>query len=128
MEWSEVSPIVSAVLQVVLVAVLSIVAQYVTRWLKAKSAEALSAAKDYQPSILAMVESIASVAVKAAEQAGAAGLIEDKKRYAMGVASKWLDDQGIIIDLSLISAAVEAAVLSELHGGKEVKALPAPKK
>ena len=61
------------------------------------------------------------VAVRAAEQAGAAGLIHDKRAYAFNVAEKWLKARGVTLDIDLIYAAIEAAVYKEFNESKAEK-------
>lgn len=56
------------------------------------------------------LDSAASMAVRAAEQLELAGLIKDKKDYAVATAQAYLDQRGIKVDLSLIEAAIEEAV------------------
>jgi len=64
------------------------------------------------------LEEAAVFAVMAAEQAGAAELIKDKKVYAFDIAERWLELRGIKIDLDLIDAAIEAAVYEKFNAGK----------
>lgn len=54
----------------------------------------------------------ADMAVKAAEQLEIAKLITDKKGYAIATLKNYLDANGIDIDLALIEAAIEAAVIN----------------
>ena len=61
------------------------------------------------------IEWAVSVAVNAAEQAGLAKLIEDKKQYAIGLAQQYLSKQGIPVDVSLLEGLVEAAVKAEIN-------------
>jgi hypothetical protein len=60
-----------------------------------------------------VLEELAAMAVKAAEQAKVAQLIEDKKAYALSVMESWLEQRGYSINLHAISAAIEAAVYDE---------------
>jgi precorrin isomerase len=69
------------------------------------------------------LEWVARTAVYAAEQAGAADLIEDKKDYAIEVAEMWLESKRLPIDIEMIEAAIEAAVYSEIN---KDKAAPLP--
>jgi len=89
-------------------------------WAKAQLAKARSLA----PDAVDEMAWIAERAVQAAEQAGLAGLINDKKQYALECAEGWLAAKHINIDLHLIDAAIEAAVYSEINKGKEPKAGP----
>lgn len=60
-----------------------------------------------------VLEELAGMAVKAAEQAKVAELIDDKKTYALSVMESWLEQRGYSINLHAISAAIEAAVYEE---------------
>lgn len=70
-------------------------------------------AKAAYPQATDQLEWAASIAVKAAEQAGGIELAEEKKAYAVQFVEDWLASQGLTIDVGLIDAAVEAAVFSE---------------
>jgi len=61
-----------------------------------------------------LVMEVARMAVLAAEQAGLAGVISDKKASAMAAAQTMLADRGLNVDLSALDAAIEAAVAAEL--------------
>jgi hypothetical protein len=63
-----------------------------------------------KPDVAALVEQFAKIAVSAAEQMGAAGIVEDKKEYAIHAVELWLAEKGIAIDVALIESAVEAEV------------------
>ena len=82
-----------------------VIAQIRSTWQKFKSTQS--------ESNLFVLKEIATLAVRAAEQSGANLLIQDKKSYAVGVAEDYLAARGITINLSLIEAAIEAAVLEE---------------
>ena len=71
--------------------------------------------KATQPDAAYWLEQAATLAVQAAEQAGMAGYIQDKKQYALEVAQRYLDAKGVKIDVQLISDAIEAAVFAELN-------------
>lgn len=58
---------------------------------------------------------VASMAVMAAEQAGLAGLVSDKKAAAIDFAEALLADRGMTVDLNALDAAIEAAVADELN-------------
>ena len=75
--------------------------------------------KQNKPDVAYALESAAVMAVHAAEQAGAAGYISNKKTYAVDIAQKWLKAKGVSIDLELIMAAIEAAVLTEFNRFKD---------
>lgn len=58
---------------------------------------------------------IARMAVLAAEQAGLAGVVTDKKASAIAAAQAMLADRGLKVDLTALDAAIEAAVASEFN-------------
>ena len=108
--------ILFAVLQAVALAVVPTLAGFAIKFLLAK----WSLAKQELVDLVGdqawyELRRIVEVAVKAAEGAGAAGFIEDKKEYAVQLAHQWLMEQGIEIDLDVIIAAIEAAVLDEFN-------------
>lgn len=78
------------------------------RWLEEKI-------KSERPDIYMTLSWLASAAVKSAEQAGAAGLIEDKKKYALDLIQKRLVEYGITVDISEIEAEIEKAVFEEIN-------------
>lgn len=110
--WNE---ILSAVLQAVLLVSLPPLAVGAYKWLSAKAQEILVDLKAWQPELVDFVQHAASFAVSAAEQAGAAKLIEDKKNYAIEVAVAYLAAKGVNVDLALIEAAIEKAVREEIN-------------
>jgi D-alanyl-D-alanine carboxypeptidase len=63
-----------------------------------------------KPDVFVVLQLFAEAAVQAAEQMNIAGLIEDKKAYALEQVQKWLDEKGIILDASLIEQAIESEV------------------
>ena len=96
----------------ILVAVAPLVVGLVAMWIKAKIDEVKAGIEqqlnDNQRWLL---ETAANVAVEAAEQMKLGELIEDKKDYAMAVAQQYLASHNVNLDLEVIEAAVEAAVL-----------------
>jgi len=66
-----------------------------------------------------IIRSIVTLAVRAAEQSGIAGLIADeatnKKAWATLQAQDWLSERGIVVDLNSISGQIEAAINEEVH-------------
>ena len=115
MEWNIVF---SAVLQKLLEVFLPILAVALVGFLAAKIKYWLAEAKAWNPDITELLEQAVKFAVTAAEQAGAAKLIEDKKVYAFEIAERWLELRGVHIDLDLIDAAIEAAVYEQFNAGK----------
>jgi hypothetical protein len=96
----------------VLVAAAPLIVGLVAAWLKAKidlvKTRAASELSDQQRWLLKVA---ANVAVDAAEQMKLANLIEDKKEYAIVAAQDYLNAHGININVSVVEAAIEAAVL-----------------
>mgnify|MGYP003813328627 FL=1 len=115
MEWM---PIVSKVLEAVLIAILPPLAAVMVAWMLAKAKEGWARAKRWNPTVTDLIEEAAKFAVRAAEQAGAAELIADKKAYALQIAEAWLAQRNITTDLDLIDAAIEAAVLELFNEDK----------
>jgi type II secretory pathway component PulK len=67
--------------------------------------------KAAQPMLAEQVAYYARIGVEAAEQAGIKKLIDDKKAYAVLIATLWLDQKGLNgIDVALIEAEVERQV------------------
>lgn len=114
----EINVILSSVLQSVLEFILPILFVSLAGFLVAKAKETWAKAKDWNPSATGLLEQSVKVAVLAAEQAGAAGLISDKRAYAFSVAEKWLKARGVTVDIDLIYAAIEAAVWDEFNKDK----------
>lgn len=96
-----------------------VLASLVAAWLIAKTKEALAKAKDAEPDLVDTLSWIAKQAVRAAEQAGGKQVLGDKKEYALTVAEQYLQAKGMNIDLTLISAAIEAAVWTEFNDGRD---------
>lgn len=82
----------------------------VSSWRKTKAEiQAMS------PEIYNALIMTAKIAVQAAEQLAMAGVIQEKKRYAIDRVTILLEQQGIVMDVSAISAAIESAVLEEFN-------------
>lgn len=107
--WSE---LLSKVVEQVLLAVLPVLAGAATAYVigLAKTAWAKARAEVGENWVWALEEG-AQMAVRAAEQLKIAELIEDKKDYAVGFLQNYLDGLGLKVDLSLVEAAIEAAVI-----------------
>ncbi len=64
-----------------------------------------------EPKLADQVAFYARIAVEAAEQAGAAKLVSDKKTYALMIAQIWLEKNGLGgVDTDLIAAEIERQV------------------
>jgi len=117
----EVKAFLSEFVQQLLLYVLPVLAAAATGWLMVQVAKGLAELRTSQPDVYRDLMWVARGVVQAAEQAGAAGLIADKKLYAMSLAEKWLEKKGWNVDLDLIDSAVEQAVWDEIN---KYKALP----
>lgn len=115
MEWNIV---LSAVVQKLLEVFLPILAVALVGLLTAKIKLAIVQMRIWNPKVTDLLEQAVTFAVTAAEQAGAAKLIEDKKTYAFDVAERWLEARGVTIDLDLIDAAIESAVYEQFNAEK----------
>ena len=108
----------SALLQNLILAFAPVLASLITAWLIAQIKLVWQKAQNARPDLMDQLEWAARTAVSAAEQAGAAKLIEDKREYAIGVAGMWLNSKGLNVDIEMIEAAIEAAVWSEINSSK----------
>ncbi|KPL70109.1 hypothetical protein ADN00_18885 [Ornatilinea apprima] len=111
----------SEFVQQLLLYLLPILAAALASWLIVQVSKGLAELKSARPDVYQELMWVAKGVVQAAEQAGAAGLITDKKNYAINIAEKWLAAKGWHIDLDLIDAAVEQAVWDEIN---KYKVLP----
>lgn len=100
----------SQFLQLFLSFALPALASIAASWLIAKAKGAWAKFKEDHAGESWVLEQVAIMAVKAAEQAKVAELIDDKKAYALEIAEKRLADYGLKVDLDVIDAAIEAAV------------------
>jgi hypothetical protein len=113
----------SAFLENLAVELLPVVVVFALAYLGKAFVQLWSEFKFNAPDAANSLERAAEMAVRAAEQAGAANIIDDKKAYALEVAEKWLALRGLRIDLDLIAAAIEAAVKTEFNQDKEPRTL-----
>ena len=116
MEWM---PVLSKVIEAILIAILPPLVVALITFLIAKAKEVWARAKQWNPTVTEYIEQAARFAVQAAEQAGAAKLIKDKKEYAIQIAEAWLEANHITTDLHLIDAAIEKAVLELFNSDDE---------
>lgn len=101
-----------AALQAILVVVLPILATFVVQWLKAKVA---AVKNGMDADLFWRLEQAALIVVKAAEQMHANETIQDKKKYALALLNDFLMTRGIKLDLNMLEALVESAVLTEFN-------------
>ena len=119
MEWM---PVLSKVLEAILIAILPSLVAFLVSVGLAYAKRVWGDLKQRYPSVTDLVEQAAVFAVQAAEQAGAAELIKDKKEYAIQIAEAWLEANHITTDIDLIDAAIEKAVLELFNGNDETPA------
>lgn len=108
-EWSDlVQPILETVLSIVLPIALSALALWVKQLITKAKAEIAEANLGW---LLILAEQF----VVAAEQAGVTGMIEDigseKKAMVLGLLQKAADERGVKVDVDVLSAIIEAAVV-----------------
>ena len=116
MEWM---PILSKVIEAILIAILPPFVAFLVSVGLAYAKRVWGDLKQRYPTVTELVEEAAVFAVQAAEQAGAAELIADKKQYAIQIAEAWLEANHITTDLHLIDAAIEKAVLELFNSGEK---------
>lgn len=116
MEWM---PILSKVIEAILIAILPPLVAFLVSVGLAYAKRVWGDLKQRYPTVTELIEQAAVFAVQAAEQAGAAELIKDKKEYAIQIAEAWLEANHITTDLHLIDAAIEKAVLELFNSDDE---------
>jgi hypothetical protein len=114
MNWS---PILQSVLTYVLPLLTIAFLGVAVTWIKKEWGLFSAAHKDWAWDL----EQAAQLAVTAAEQSGLSGFITDKKAYAIGIAQAYLDAKGFKVDLTVIDAAIEAAVWEYLNKDNPAK-------
>ena len=115
MDWNTVlniflSEFLKIVLPILAVFLAGLVIQGI-RWAEAKI-------KAERPDVYDTLAFLASAAVKSAEQANFAGLVEDKKTYAVDFVTRRLTEYGFNIDIKDIEAEIEKAVFEEINKEK----------
>ena len=116
MDWM---PVFSKVIEAILIAILPPLVAFLVSIGLAYAKRVWGDLKQRYPSVTELIEEAAVFAVQAAEQAGAAELIADKKQYAIQIAEAWLVANHITTDIDLIDAAIEKAVLELFNGNDE---------
>jgi len=110
--WME---FLSKVVQGILLAIAPVLAAYVTSWVIAKARMMWAAFKAENNNYAFILEELAHIVVKAAEQSEMAEHITEKKDYAVQTLQLWMEAQGYNVDLAVIEAAIEAAVYDEFN-------------
>lgn len=119
MDWM---PVLSKVIEAILIAILPPLVAFLVSVGLAYAKRVWGDLKQRYPTVTELVEEAAKFAVQAAEQAGAAELIKDKKQYAIQIAEAWLEANHITTDIDLIDAAIEKAVLELFNSDGETPA------
>lgn len=100
----DITPIVKAVVEVVIGILATLVATKVIPWIHSK----------FDQEQLDFIKAVAKIAVRAAEQLFDKAQGAEKLEYAMHFVLSALAEKGIVIDEELLRSYIEAAVL-ELH-------------
>lgn len=113
--------ILETVLKVIISVALPVLLKLALDWLriqKTKLEESMDSETRY------LIKEAVRIAVLAAEQSNLAGLIGEeykgRKDYALAMAEKWLAPYGITIDLDVLAAMIEAAVMEEFNRDKKM--------
>lgn len=102
--------------QTLLMLGLPILAAYAARWLRVQGKIAWAKLEATQNrALLELINTLARLAVQAAEQEFGGDKGQEKKRAAVQLLSDWLEERGVQLDEAKIYAAVEAAVYSEIN-------------
>lgn len=119
-DWGQ---IIQTVLEAVLTIALPVVVGYAVTWLRTQR-ESLLARLDEKARF--MVQDAVRIAVQAAEQSGLAKHIadkaEEKKRFALDFAEKYLAEWGLEMDLDVLADMIEAEVHRQFKDPQRVVA------
>jgi hypothetical protein len=124
MDWSKlfldfaeaISPALQVFLQTALVALASAGAAWVAKKFQTEKTK-LSQEQQY------LVSTVAGVAVKAVEQMYKSYDGDAKKAAALEIAEKTLAGYGVVLDLDVLSAAIESEVLNQFNSGDAMSLL-----
>lgn len=115
----------SKFLQELILAMITIFLPTLLIWIIAKIRESWARFQVWKPTLATVLEQGAKLVVEAAEQSGIAGLVTDKKEYAISSLQAYLNAHGWKgIDLKVIDAAIEAAVKEANFPHEPDKVLP----
>jgi len=117
---SELMKYLSAFLEPFLVIVLPILATFLAGLVVQQIRLVQEKIKNERPDIYGILAFLTEAAVKSAEQAKIAELIDDKKAYAIQFVQDRLATYGIKMDVSLIAAEIEKAVFESINQPKEL--------
>lgn len=109
MKWHDIAVKFVFELSILLVPV---IAGFLIALLKAWTQKLLADLEATKPQFAHYLYTGAQMAVEAAEQAGVAGFVDDRKQYALNILQKYLDTHGFEeFDIDLLEAAIESEVL-----------------
>ena len=118
--------ILSKFVETFLLALAPVLASLVVAYLAVKIKELWAEIQIANPNVAYWVAEAVEMAVAAAEQAGLNDLIQDKKAYALKLASDYLfETYKLKIDLVLVAGAIEAELLRSHADFEKVRALKA---
>ena len=108
-EWGDmIQPLLETILNIVLPIALSAAALWIRQMI-------VKAKVEIEAANLAWLLILAEQFVVAAEQAGVTGMLEDlgseKKAYVLGLLQQAAEERGVKVDVAILSAIVEAAVV-----------------
>lgn len=104
-------PVVVGIVNAILMTLLPVLAAALIAAVVGWTRKEFALLKQAQPQLCAQMEMYAKIAVAAAEQAGAADIISDKKEYAIDIVSGWLEQTGWGgVNVNLIAAEIERQV------------------
>ena len=121
----ELNNFLSLLAQALLIVALPVLVAAAAYWLRQKALELKSKLTRDQ---LATIESIGSLAVRAAEQAGLTKQIAGgaaKKEYAIKVAQDYLNGLGVKVDVKAIANVVESEVIKQFNNSAPMVDSPA---
>lgn len=111
MNLNELNPVLMSIVNAVLVVLAPALAVALLNLIVGYSRKVWAEFKAAQPSLADQLARYAKIAVEAAEQAGAAEVIKNKRNYAIMTTAKWLEQVGLVgVDVNLIEAEVERQV------------------
>ena len=110
----------SKMLQAVLEIALPMLVASATGWMIGKCIEIFKKVRDKNPELYEILVVVSHKAVEAAEQIFGGGKGNEKLEYAMDIVQKYLAAKGIVLDLKVIRAYIEAAVKELKNTGMEL--------
>ena len=111
---NELLNVLQQVLMGLLVALVPVLTKFIIEVLVAYKNKLVAEIENSKPELMWYLNEAVRVAVAAAEQSGLAGLVDEKKEYAIEVAQQWLDAHGWDeIDIVILDAAIEAEVIRQ---------------